>query len=322
MSLQFRAFSEASPGPVWAGLFAEFWPHYRRWWASEGVAKRPNYRECRDALQSHMPEIVMLYDELCELAGGGDNQARYLSFYNPPPYLFGCSQAIWQGERPLLVRNYDYNANAFDAILLHSSWQGRQIIGMSDGMFGLIDGMNDAGLALSLTFGGRREVGQGFAVPLILRYILQCCSTLAEAEAILRRVPCHMSYNVTVMDSRKRYFTAYLTPDRPTVIARTPVATNHQQRVEWFGHARFTATVKRERFLTSCLNEKPGTEDGFIDLFLHPPLYSTSFSKGFGTLYTAAYMPGDGEMRLSWPQKQWRHSFADFKSGMQVVPIV
>ena len=38
----------------------------------------------------HMPEIVPLYDQLCELAGGGDQAARFLSFYCPPPYLSGC----------------------------------------------------------------------------------------------------------------------------------------------------------------------------------------------------------------------------------------
>ncbi|MEZ5912154.1 MAG: hypothetical protein R3D84_07965 [Paracoccaceae bacterium] len=32
---------------------------------------------------------------------------------------------------------------------------------MSDGLWGLVDGVNDAGLVVSLTFGGRREVGEG-----------------------------------------------------------------------------------------------------------------------------------------------------------------
>lgn len=321
MSLHFKAISEEQPGPIWAGLFQSFWPSYHRWWVSEGLTGRPTYRECRLALKQHMPEMLPLYDELCELAGGSDSAARFLSFYCPPPYMSGCSQAIWQGARPLLVRNYDYNPAAFDAILLSTRWQGRRVIGMADGMIGLIDGMNDAGLALSLTFGGRRELGEGFGIPLILRYVLQTCETLDEAAAVLGRVPCHMSYNVTCLDAERNYFTAYLTPDRPTVISHVPVATNHQQRVEWSSHARFTATVERQRFLLNRLTMHPETQDRFISMFLRPPLYSTAFSSGFGTLFTAAYMPAEGEMQVWWPHHVWTHSFESFTAGSQFILI-
>lgn len=311
MALYFRAFREDLPGPKWAGLFRTFWPSYRGWWAREGIAGRPTYLQSWKAIKAHMPEILPLYEELCELAGGGDLQARFLSFYCPPRYLSGCSQAIWQGDEPLLVRNYDYNPQAFDAVLLSSAWQGRRVIGMTDGLFGVVDGMNDAGLAVSLTFGGRQEAGAGFGVPLILRYILQSCETLKEASAILERVPCHMSYNVTILDRERRFVTAYLTPDRPTIFAQTPVATNHQERVEWPSHARFTATVERERFLLQRMTLHPDSQERFIATFLKPPLYSTAFSAGFGTLYTAAYRPRDGRMQVFWPGTEWEQGFLD-----------
>jgi len=179
MHLTFRAVAEDQPGPKWARLFAEYWPSYRRWWAREGLVARPTYMECRRALAAHMPEIVPLWEALCECVGGHDLEARFLSFYGPPPYLSGCSQAIWPGSEPLMVRNYDYSPRAFDAVILKSRWRGRGVIGLSDGLFGLVDGMNDAGLVVSLTFGGRREVGEGFGVPLILRYALQTCTTTA-----------------------------------------------------------------------------------------------------------------------------------------------
>jgi predicted choloylglycine hydrolase len=315
MSLHFRAIAEDRPGPKWAGLFHLFWPAYRTWWVREGHAARPTYLESREAIRKHMPELLPLYEELCELAGGTDLQARFLSFYCPPRYLAGCSQAIWQGDAPLIVRNYDYNPRAFDATLLKTAWQGRRVMGLTDGLFGLVDGMNDAGLALSLTFGGRREVGEGFGVPLILRYILQTCETVPEAVEVLKRVPCHMSYNVTVLDKARRFVTAYLTPDRPTMITHTPVATNHQERVEWSSHARFTATVERERYLLQRLTFHPETEERFIDAFLKPPLYSTAFAHGFGTLYTAAYRPREGRMQVLWPGKTWDHTFARFTEG-------
>ncbi len=313
MSVEFRAINEDAPGPKWARLFAEYWPSYRAWWAREGLSGRPTYHECRQALKKYMPEMLPLYDTLCDLSGGGDNEARFLSFYCPPRYLAGCSQAIWQGDEPLLVRNYDYDKNAFDAIVLKTNWNGRGVIGTSDGLWGLVDGMNDAGLAVSLTFGGRQEVGTGFGVPIILRYVLQTCANTSEASEVLRRVPCHMSYNVTLLDARRHYVTAYLSPDRAPVVTHAAVATNHQERVEWTSHARFTATVERERFLLQRLTLHPETQQKFIGAFLRPPLYSTAFSSGFGTLYTAAYRPKEGRLEIHWPDRVWTKSFKDFQ---------
>ncbi|SFU13012.1 C45 family autoproteolytic acyltransferase/hydolase [Sedimentitalea nanhaiensis] len=316
-----RALNEDTPGPKWAGLFQEYWPHYRRWWLGEGDAMRAPYLESRRALQEHMPEIVPLYDQLCELAGGGDQAARFLSFYCPPPYLSGCSQAIWTGKEPVLVRNYDYNPNAFDSLVLNTNWQGRRVIGTSDGLWGLVDGMNAAGLALSLTFGGRRVVGEGFGVPLILRYVLQTCSTTAEAQEALGRIPTHMSYNVTVLDRKRNYLTAMMAPDRAAVMTHAAVATNHQEAVEWVSHARFTATVERERFLLHRLTLHRDPQEKFIEAFLKPPLYSTAFSAGFGTLYTAVYRPRKLEMEIRWPGTVWPMSMTDFQESSRNLHI-
>ena len=319
MSLTFRAISEDLPGPKWAAIFAEYRDAYLGWWSREGLGGRPTYLESRRALQTHMPELVPLYDELAQLAGGGDMEARFLSFYCPPRYLSGCSQAIWQGDAPLLVRNYDYAATAFDAVVLSTRWLGRRVIGTTDGLFGLVDGMNEDGLAVSLTFGGRREAGGGFGVPLILRYVLQTCATTEEAAQVLRRVPCHMSYNVTILDARRHFMTAYLAPDRPALITHAAVATNHQERVEWTSHARLTATVERERFLLQRLTLHPETQERFVRSFLQPPLYSLAFDRGFGTLFTAAYRPREGSVEYLWPDRVWRKSFDAFEEDAMTI---
>jgi predicted choloylglycine hydrolase len=319
MKLIWRAINEPLPGPRWASLFQEFWPDYRRWWLREGEDARPTYWDGMRALKAHMPEIVPLYEQLCELAGGGDTAARFLSFHCPPPYLSGCSQAIWPGAEPVLVRNYDYNPAAFDRLVMRTEWQGRTVLGVSDGLWGLVDGMNDAGLAISLTFGGRRVVGDGFGVPLILRYVLQTCETAEEAGRALARLPTHMSYNVTVVDAQRRYLTALMAPDRPAIITHAAVATNHQEKVEWTSHARFTATVERERFLLQRLTLHVEPEDKFIGAFLRPPLYSTAFAHGFGTLYTAVYRPALGQMELRWPRAVWPLDMSGFAEDSRVI---
>ena len=319
MRLNWRAISESEPGPRWAGLFDEYWPAYHRWWMSEGAEARPGYWDSQQALRKHMPEMVPLYEQLCELAGGSDHAARFLSFYCPPAYLSGCSQAIWPGAEPVLVRNYDYSPHAFDSLILHTKWQGRTVMGTSDGLWGLVDGMNDAGLAISLTFGGRRVVGDGFGVPLILRYVLQTCETAEDAGKVLARVPTHMSYNVTVVDAKRRYLTALMAPDRATLITHAAVATNHQERVEWASHARLTATVERERFLLQRLTLHTEPEEKFIGAFLKPPLYSSAFDHGFGTLYTAVYRPRKREMEVYWPKARWRLDLRKFQEGEQQI---
>ena len=134
MEAEFRAIEVDPSGAAWAEAFGWLWPAYRKWWLREGSEARATYLEGRRALARHMPELMPTYHQLCALAGGGDRQARFLSFWCPPAYLSGCSQAVWPGNPPLLVRNYDYSPRAFDAMLLRTHWGGRTVIGTSDGM--------------------------------------------------------------------------------------------------------------------------------------------------------------------------------------------
>lgn len=317
--LVFRAISERSPGDKWRGLFDGLWPAYQRWYLAEGIDARPTYLTCLRTLKKHMPELLGTYEQLCDLVGGGDLAARFLSFYKPPPYLTGCSQAIWPGAEPLLVRNYDYAPQLSDALILETKWNGKWVVGMSDGLFGLVDGVNEAGLAASLTFGGRKVVGDGFGVPLIIRYILEFCDTAKQAEKVLKRVPCHMAYNVTIVDKQRRHLTAFLSPDRPALITDSPVATNHQERVEWHRHAQATATVERERFLLQRLQLHDEPAAKFISAFLRPPLYSSAFARGFGTLYTSVYWPRRGEAEYRWPGETWRFKLGKMEEGERTV---
>jgi len=318
-ALTFEAVSEQEPGDRWRALFERNWPAYERWFLSEGIEARQTYLAGLRALKKYMPELVPSYEKLVVLAGGGDLAARFLSFYCPPPYLSGCSQAVWPGDEPMLVRNYDYPPELSDGVIFSSRWNDLWVTGMSDGLFGLVDGMNDAGLAVSLTFGGRTIVGDGFGVPIIIRYILEFCRTTTDAAKALKRIPCHMAYNVTVVDRSNRHLTAYLSPDRGTVITDSRVATNHQEQVEWHKHARATATVERERFLLQRLTLHDEPANRFVGAFMKPPLYSTAFDRGFGTLYTSVYWPARGEIEYRWPGEIWCHAANRLDEGIREI---
>lgn len=317
MRLAFRAIREETPGSKWARLFQDHWPAYRAWFLSEGHEARATYLASLKAVRTHMPELLPLYEQLCELAGGSDVAARFLSFYCPPPYLSGCSQAVWRSASdPVLIRNYDYNPRYFDGLILLTGWTKRQVIAVTDCLWGVVDGVNDAGLAASLTFGGRRIIGVGFGVPIALRYVLETCETAEQAVAALCRLPYHMAYNITVLDRHGQYFTLMVSPDRKPLITQSPVATNHQTRVEWFSHARATATVEREHYLLHWLTQHNEPLSHFIKAFQRPPIYSMAFHRGWGTLYTAIYRPKPpGRVEFRWPGSGWQFSFDGFQEG-------
>jgi len=91
----FQTVIEDQPGPEWKAQFEATWPGYRAWFLRSGMVGRPTYLESRRALREHMPELVPTWERLVELAGGGDVESRFLSLWCPPPYIVGCSQAVW-----------------------------------------------------------------------------------------------------------------------------------------------------------------------------------------------------------------------------------
>jgi predicted choloylglycine hydrolase len=321
MRVSLSSIREDRPGPKWQVRFETLWPTYREWFLSEGYLARPGYVPSVKKLRQHMPELMPVYEELVGLAGGGDLAARFLSLYRPPPYAMGCSQAVWSGRNPALVHNYDYSPWLFEGTLLFSSWK-RPVIAMSDCLWGVLDGINDAGLAVSLAFGGRRVVGDGFGVPLILRYILEFCDYAGQAIEILRRVPAHMPYNVTLVDREGAFSTVQVYPGRDAAVTNSPVGTNHQQRVESEDYARMTSTVERQTFLATRLADANESRSSFIERFLHPPLHNTRYEHAFGTLYTAAYHPRDLAAEYRWPrQATLRQSFSDFEEDKTIVHL-
>jgi predicted choloylglycine hydrolase len=307
--LMFYGIRERIPGLRWRQLFDATWTGYRAWYLGEGESARPSLDKARGMLGRHMPELMPTWERLVDLAGGEDTTARMLTLYNPPRFLPGCSQVALTGVTPMLVRNYDYRPSLCERVVYSSGFTGRRVIGSSDCLWGLLDGMNDAGLVVSLAFGGRRGVAAGFAIPLIVRYVLEVAETVADAVSVLARVPVNMVYNLTILDRNADSATVFVAPGaRPEVFARCP-ATNHRGTVpEDPDHARSFRSVERQRALFDLLARRPDPET-VISAFLRPPLYNTAYADGFGTMYTAAYRPGIGVVDYVWPGSTWRRGF-------------
>lgn len=238
---------------MWQGLFHELWPGYRAWFLRNGAVARPSYLDCRRALREHMPELVPTWEQVIELAGGGDVEARFLSLRSPPPCIVGCSQAVWndvQGlEAPALLRNDGFAPGLLEGVWAATRWRGARMAALSDCIWGALDGINEAGLAASLSFGGRNVSGAGFGIPLVLRYLLEVAQTTAEAVKLLQRVPVSMCYSITLLDRLGDWATVFVAPDRVTEVTRVKAVTNYQHHVEWPQHARATKAVRRRESL-------------------------------------------------------------------------
>jgi predicted choloylglycine hydrolase len=308
----FRSIEELDLGPKWRAVFEERWPHYRAWFLREGEEARPSYATAARMVREHMPELLPVYERVVELAGGGDLAARMLSLYTPPPYLAACSQGVWTREGgPQLVRNYDYSPSRMEGIVW-STGLLKRVVGMSDCLWGLLDGMNEDGLAVSLTFGGRPVTGDGFGIPIVVRYLLETCATVSQAREALSRLPYSLSHNLTMVDRSGEVLTAYLSPDREPAFRPFPAATNHQGIVEWPEQAKATRTIERERHVLHLLELEASNAETFAEAFLEPPLFSTAYESGFGTLYTAVYRPSQGIVTLRWPTYSWTLGFDAF----------
>ena len=179
--------------------------------------------------------------------------------------------------------------------------------------------MNDAGLAVSLAFGGRPGSSAGFGIPLVVRYLLEVAATIADVRSVLSRVPVNMSYNLTFVDGSGESLTAFVAPDSAPEFTSARVATNHRGTVpEYAERAQSLRSVERQRLLLSLLDSDPDAA-GLASAFLRPPLRSIEYGRAFGTLYTAVYRPSDGVVDYLWPHDSWRRRFDSVDATKTVI---
>ena len=307
-----HAYRETEPGPRWRALYDATWPAYRSWYTREGLADRPSLRECRDALTRFLPELVPTWERLCRLSGDDSVAARMLSMWRLPAFAVGCSQVVLPGEQPTLVRNYDYDQALFEGVIASTDYSGRRrVLGTSDMLWGLLDGMNEDGLAVSLTFGGRPDVGEGFGIPIVLRYVLETCATVEQAVGALRRIPVSQSYNVALVDGGGDHATVFVAPGQPAEVSELHATTNHRlDQVEHPSHAARFNSVGRLSRLDELLTGAPSSRR-MVAAMLAPPIRNDQFEVGFGTLYTAEYQPATGVATWHWPGTSWTRRFDD-----------
>ncbi len=204
-------------------------------------------------------------------------------------------------------------------MILRSQWNGTALLGMNDCLWGLVDGMNEHGLVLSLTYGGREVSGDGFGIPLLLRYALERARTAEEAAEILRRTPSHIPDNLIALDEQGNHLRIELAPDREPLVSEEPVSTNHQAGLPNADYAARVKTVERSELLTRKLAVGAAMAEDFIERFSQEPLYATDHASAFGTIYTAVYRPRSRSVDYIWPGFISKQSIADFREGEALI---
>ncbi|HEY9264632.1 MAG TPA: carcinine hydrolase/isopenicillin-N N-acyltransferase family protein, partial [Mycobacterium sp.] len=163
-----------------------------------------------------------------------------------------------------------------------------------------------------LTFGGRSAYGPGFAILIVLRYLLETCNTVDEAVNRLQTLPVSVPQNLTLIDPTKA-LTVYLGPDITPTTAPDACAANHQHLPVTDDQERALRTQERLRAIRTT-----GTD---VTAMLKPPLYRSLDEQGSGTLYTAHYRPAEGRVNYHWPGETWQQSFAAFAPGTRTVTL-
>ncbi|MEU3661372.1 C45 family peptidase [Streptomyces sp. NPDC032940] len=291
----------------WAGHVRPAMAAAEDWLTDEARTPEGSARAQR-LFETHMPELVPALDRL---AGQLDRPwARtFLTLAAVRPFFSGCTQT---GTGGTLLRNYDFAPEACEGTVVSSRFL-RPVIGMQEAGWGLLDGMNDAGLAVSLTFGGRFVHGPGFALPIVLRYLLETCRTVDEAVERLRVIPVAIPQNVTLVDP-ERTATVHVGPDIALIETPDSCAANHQHLPVPDEQERFSRTQERLAAVRAA-----GAD---VAAMLRPPLYQYAYDEWLGTVYTAHYRPAEGRVTYHWPgEEEWELSLAGFAPGSRTVTL-
>ena len=319
MQKHFRAIREDTPGSDWLARFVAGRTEAESWYRGTGREAPPTAAECRAQLQRHMPELLDPYERVCALVGDDALAPQILSQYRPPPLPHGCTQAVWLGDGgPALIRNYDYPLGTVSDHFESTRWLGREVISKGQRPWGgCLDGMNADGLVASMTFGGGPAQGPGFAIVLIVRYVLETCSRVPEAVAALCRIPVALSQNVTVLDRTGAHATVFLNPGHAAFVSRAPVCANHHAQHEPVDNsAGIARSMERQSAALRALESPDASLAKMVDAFLAAPLYSRRTSSP--TVYSAVYQPAALTVDYLWPGHSMTQRIGSFRADEYV----
>lgn len=163
--------------------------------------------KCRDVVQDIYPEIIEEFEGYAKALQLSEDQCLW---HFTLGVQGGCSAiALRTGEGMLVGRNYDYYYFENRRHLIHTKPNiGLSHIGMHEGLIGgRFDGLNEKGLFVSFNGAGPHPdpAPPGMAFHLIVRYLLETCSSAVEALEKLMKLPVKEPKSYLLADSNTSF---------------------------------------------------------------------------------------------------------------------
>ncbi|MFW9876803.1 MAG: C45 family autoproteolytic acyltransferase/hydrolase [Candidatus Thorarchaeota archaeon] len=168
-------------------------------------------------------DIQIFMEEYCpgindEMQGLADNlgvNVKKISYYDVilsgPPGMFGCTHFSVLGKatvdnHTLTGRSYEWDAEQEDFVLYTTRLKGKnKHIGFSGLTFGRAEGLNEYGLAVTMSnggiFGKKLKNNKGFVFWLIIRALLENCKNIEDATKFIKNIPVLGFFNFIISDS-------------------------------------------------------------------------------------------------------------------------
>jgi predicted choloylglycine hydrolase len=209
------------------------------------------------------------------------------------PRLGGCSAVM---SASAFARNYDFQPQNYGARLALVQPTGSYAsIGFSELLTGRLDGMNEHGLSVALHLVGRRRL-PGMSCVLMIRIVLDQCSTTDEAVEMFRRLPHAVAYNYSILDASGRAAVVEAMPGAFYARRGSALAcTNHFQSpaMRPYNRARSRTSWTRLPPLEAWATEGLVVEALFeaLNRSSSPAFFGRNGNGRFGTLHTIATEP-------------------------------
>lgn len=330
---------------------------------SENTALKKAYTRTLEGFGlTELKEAVKLFDEWCpgiseEIHGFADAlkvNTEQIAYYAMTYLLPRCSQIallpnMTAQNKPLLARNYEFNHQIEDFVLVRTSVTGKYThMGTSTMSFGRDDGFNEHGLAVTMSACGfpvgavpfmRAPKIKGLHFWAVIRALLENCKNVEESLHYLKGMPIACNINLMLLDkngnaalfetidgkqatkqispaSQEQFLWATNHPVLPQLVRYEPQAAIHSlRRGEWIvSQLEGASAVTNEQLKEMLLSNYPNG------------LCSHYYEDYFGTTKSMVFSPVDGIIELCWggrAENGWqtydiRQAISDSTTNIQI----
>jgi len=256
---------------------------------------------------------------------------------------FALNPKVTENGHTLIGRNYEFNHDMTDCMFMDIKEDGyARNMGFSSVIFGRIDGLNEHGLAMTMTGGIpplEDNYADGFMFWAVIRKVLDNCKDIYEAWEVIRSMKSGCNPTYMVGDRNGKLMLVEQTPEK---IERKVIDddsaeflladTNHFNLESMIPHRKHffrQSLVRYENILNTFGSEngKYKIEDMKNILTTEYPqgLNAPYFSEYFGSLWSSIYncSTGETEVRMGNTEKEWhKHSFSNpLNEGVRIHEI-